>query len=62
MYQVYIWKDSGYISLYSENIDKFLVRSKDPADFIVKARQLGIYISEYRDKDETKDFVRYYLK
>lgn len=61
MYQVYIWKDTGYISLWSENVDKFLVRSKDPTDFIVKARQLGIYIVEYKDKEETRDYVRYYI-
>lgn len=62
MYQVYVWKDTGYISLYSENVDKCILRSKDPTDFIVKARQLGIYIGEYKDKEETKDFIRYYLK
>ena len=61
MYQVYYWKDTRYFSLYSENIDKHIVRSKDPVDLLVKARQMNIYIGEYKNKEETRDYVRYYI-
>ena len=61
MYQIYAWKDTGYFSLYSENIDKHIIRSKDPVDLIVKARQMNIYIGEYKNKEETRDYVRYYI-
>ena len=27
MYQIYAWKDTGYFSLYSENIDKHIISS-----------------------------------
>ena len=61
MYQVYYWKDTRYFSLYSENIDKHIARSKDPVDLLVKARQMNIYIGEYKNKEETRDYVRYYI-
>ena len=61
MYRIYYWKGTGYFSLYSENIDKHIVRSKDPVDLLVKARQIGIYIGEYKDKEETRDYVIYYI-
>ena len=61
MYQVYYWKDTGYFSLYSENIDKHIIRSKDPVELLVKARQMNIYIGEYKNKEETRDYVRYYI-
>ena len=48
MYKIYAWKDTGYFSLYSDNIDKHILRSKDPVDLLVKARQMNIYIGEYK--------------
>ena len=59
--QIYYWKNIGYFSLYSENIDKHIIMAKDPVDLLVKARQIGIYIGEYKDKEETRDYVRYYI-
>ena len=61
IYKIYAWKDTGYFSLYSENIDKHIIRSKDPVDLLVKARQIGIYIGEYKHKEETRDYVIYYI-
>ena len=61
MYQIYYWKCTGYFSLYSENIDKHIVRSKDPVDLLVKARHMNIYIGEYKYKEETRDYVIYYI-
>lgn len=61
MYQIYYWKDTWYFSLYSENIGKHIVRSKDPVDLLVKARQMSIYIGEYKNKEETRDYVKYYI-
>lgn len=61
MYQIYAWKDTGYFSLYRENIDKHIIRAKDQVDLLVKARQMNIYIGEYKDKEETRDYIRYYI-